>query len=254
MIANHIEKLTSLYTNAELQVPYFKRNTYEQAFKKVYDANLSVYDELNSELEGKDEAFVKEYVNELASEFCSVFKSEYDEIPKKGKKNTYVTNHNTTLVVYVFPTILEYSAKWCKPCVEAIVDKWNDTFKEMHIGYTTYENIKAGFKTKLCYITTAVCESLGKDDDCQELNLLRSYRDEILVSEEGGKELIDEYYNIAPTIVKRINRSENSDVIYNDLYDKFIVKCINDIENENYEQCRQIYTEMVNELKNKYAY
>lgn len=254
MIDNHIEKLKSIYENSDAEIEFFKRNTYEFAFEKVYKANLSVYDELNSELEGQSEEFVNNYVKELAAEFTAIYKKEYDEIPKKGKKSTFVSNHNTTLVVYVFPTILNYSAKWCKPCVEAIVDKWNEVFTETHIGYASYDQIKGGFKTKLCYITTAVCESLNKDDNCRELNLLRDYRDNVLANEEGGAELIKEYYNIAPTIVKRINRTENPDAVYNDLYNSFITRCIDNIEHKDYVQCKETYTEMVSELKNKYAY
>jgi len=256
MINNHTEKLKALYTTADAELPFFKRNSYEEAFNKVYRANLGTLNDINSELEGQSEEFVESYVAELADAFVSIFKPEFDAIPKKGKKNTYITNHNTPLVVYVFPVILNYSAKWCKPCVEAIVDKWNEAFKEadMTIGYATYEDIKAGFKYKLCYITTAVCESLNKPDDCRELNMLRAYRDDILSKEEGGEELINDYYNIAPTIVKRINRSENPDAVYNDLYDKFITKCIENIENSEYVECRENYTSMVTELKNKYAY
>ena len=254
MITNHIEKLTALYTSAEEQMPFFKRNVYEQAFKKYYDENLSTFDEINSELEGKDIEFVEGYLSEFADAFVSIFKKEYDEIPKKGKKSTYVTNHNTPLVIYTFPAILYYSAKWCKPCVEILTEKWNETFTEMKIGYGTYEDIKAGFKSKLCYITTAVCDSLNKSDDCRELSLLRDYRDNILANEEGGQELISEYYDIAPTIVKRINRSENPHAVYCSLYDDFIIKCIGNIENYEYEKCRESYTEIVTELKKKYAY
>lgn len=254
MIANHVEKLTALYTSAEEKLPYFKRNYYEQAFKKYYDENLATFDELNSDLEGKEPEFVDEYLDEFSDLFVAIFKEEYDAISKKSKKSTFVTNHNTPLVVFMFPAILNYSAKWCKPCVEKLVEKWNKAFTEVKLGYGTYEDIKGGFKTKLCYITTAVCECLNKDDDCHELHLLRDYRDNILAKEEGGADLINEYYNIAPTIVKRINRLDDSNAVYTDLYDNFIFKCIENIENNEYEQCRETYTKMVNELKNKYAY
>lgn len=254
MISNHLEKLKTLYDTAEEQMPFFKRNVYEQAFMKYYNLNLPIFDEMNSELEGKDIDFVDSYIAEFSDLFVSIFKAEYDAIEKKGKKGTYVSNHNTPLVVFVFPAILNYSAKWCKPCVEKLVEKWNGTFTEYKIGYGTFENIKAGFKYKLCYITTAVCESLNKDDDCRELNLLRNYRDNILANEEGGQELINEYYDIAPTIVKRIDRSENPEQVYSRLYDDFIIKCINNIENYEYDKCREIYTEMVTDLKKKYAY
>ncbi|MDO4188631.1 MAG: CFI-box-CTERM domain-containing protein [Lachnospiraceae bacterium] len=254
MITNHEEKLLRLFNTAEELMPFFKRNDYEKAFNDYSNTNKDIFDEINSELEGKDEEIVNTYVAELAVLFVSLFKKEYDELSKKGKKSAYVTNHNTPLVIYVFPAILNYSAKWCKPCVEALVAKWNETFTETNISYGTYSDIKGGFKTKLCYITTAVCESLNKSDDCLELNLLRNYRDNILACEEGGSEIISEYYNIAPTIVKRINRSDNPSEVYASLYKDYILGCIKDIENENYEECKETYTSMVNELKNKYAY
>ena len=254
MITNHEDKLRKLYDLAEEQMPYFKRNYYEQAFEKYRKEIAYILDEVNDELEGKDEDTVQSYTSEFADLFVSIFKAEYDEIPKKGKKETYVTNHNTPLVIYLFPAILEYSAKWCKPCVEALVNTWNNAFTEMKIGYGTYSDIKSGFKTKLCYITTAVCESLNKDDDCAELSMLRDYRDNILTNEEGGLEIIDEYYNIAPTIVKRINRDENPTEVYSSLYNDYILECLEYIENKQYVKCRETYTAMVKELKSKYAY
>ncbi len=105
MISNHLDKLKALYTTAENELPFFKRNLYEQAFEKVYAANLSTFDEINEELEHKEDDFVSSYLEELADAFVSIFKAEYDEIPKKGKKSTYVSNHNTPLVIYVFPAI-----------------------------------------------------------------------------------------------------------------------------------------------------
>lgn len=254
MIENHSIKLRSLYDTAEELLPFFKRNDYEKAFNDYSNKNKFILDEINSELEGRDDETVSAYAKELATLFVSIFKEEYDGISKKGKKATFVTNHNTPLVVYVFPAILNYSAKWCKCVVEAIVCEWNNTFTETNISYGTYADIKGGFKTKLCYITTAVCESLNKPDDCFELNLLRNYRDNILVKEEGGNDIINEYYDIAPTIVKRINRSENPSEVYASLYRNYILGCIDNIENENYEKCKETYASMVNELKSKYAY
>lgn len=254
MITSPVEKLNALYAKAEEQMPFFKRNLYEQAFDKYYQESRSIYEEINGELEGKDDEVISSYVSELADAFVGIFKAEYDLITKKGKKHTYVTDHNSPLVIYILPGILHYPAKWAKPLVEAIVAKWNATFTELNIGYGTYEDIKSGFKTKLCYITTAVCESIHKSDDCRELTLLREYRDNILSNEEGGKDIINEYYDIAPTIVKRINRSEDPDAEYLHLYDEFILKCIKSIEDKEYDKCRKTYTDMVTELKNKYAY
>lgn len=254
MITNHEEKLRRMYDLAEAQMPFFKRNLYEQAFAKYSNDINDILDEINNELEGKDEQTVKVYTEEFAELFVNIFKSEYDAIPKKGKKSTYLTDHNTPLVIYVFPAILEYSAKWCKPCVDTLVNKWNITFTEVSIGYGSFSDIKGGFKTKLCYITTAVCESRKLSDDCFELSVLRDYRDNILAKEEGGEDIINEYYDIAPTIVKRINRSSNPEEIYDSIYRDYILGCIENIENKQYDMCRESYTKMVSELKSKYAY
>ena len=53
--------------------------------------------------------------------------------------------------------------------------------------------MKPGGKHKGCFLTTAVCEYLGKADDCEELTTLRAYRDEWLAKQSGGVELIEEY-------------------------------------------------------------
>lgn len=254
MVKDIESKIKELYDNAEAQMPYFKKNLYEQAFNKYYGSCLPLFDEIKEEILGKDEEFIENYINEFSDLFVSVFKKEYDAISKKGKKSSYVTNHNTPLVVYVFPSILNYKESFCKPCVDAIVSKWNDAFKEMKIGYGTYEDIKGGFRTKLCYITTAVCESLNKDDDCMELNLLRDYRDNILSKEPEGRALIEEYYDVAPTIVKRINRQDNSSIIYRRLYNDYILSCLSSIENKDFTGCKETYTLMVTELKKRYAY
>ena len=39
MITNPVEKLNALYAKAEEQMPFFKRNLYEQAFDKYYQTN-----------------------------------------------------------------------------------------------------------------------------------------------------------------------------------------------------------------------
>lgn len=102
------------------------------------------------------------------------------------------------------------------------------------------------------YITTAACESQGKADDCYELELLRSYRDEYLMNTEDGEALVKEYYNIAPTIVNRIGRQENKAEIYAGIWDTYLTDCIHLIEEKENEACQKRYMDMVYDLKQKY--
>lgn len=245
-------KLTLLYTDAEERMPFFKRKYYEQAFVKHCAICNEIYTEIDEETKDLDDEALKSYIDDLAQNFVDIFASEYKKIDKKGKQISFITNHNTPLVVYTLPGILNHNSKWSKDFCDAIVEKWNAVFTHMTLSYGTYGDIMGGFKTKLCYITTAVCESMNLPEDCSEITILEDYRDNYLRSTEDGSKLINEYYDIAPTIVKRINRSSNSNDIYHDLYVNHISICLSDIENNNLEACKDKYVKMVNELKEKY--
>lgn len=57
-----------------------------------------------------------------------------------------------------------------------------------------------GTKKKGCYITTAVCEFRGLPDNCHELISLRAFRDDVLLPTVEGRNLVEHYYEIAPSI------------------------------------------------------
>lgn len=103
-----------------------------------------------------------------------------------------------------------------------------------------------------CYITTAVCKSFGKADNCYELQTFRKFRDEWLIAQSNGKVLIDEYYHTAPIIVEKIDAKEDARKIYEQIWEKYLKNCLEYIENEQFEECRDLYIEMVNTMKSKY--
>ena len=105
---------------------------------------------------------------------------------------------------------------------------------------------------KLCFITTAVCKYFSKPDDCYELTVLRSFRDTWLAKTAAGRALIDEYYEIAPEIVTRLDALENKDKVYHQLWNNYIHPCIQLIELSAYSACRDLYVKMVNDLKTTY--
>ena len=77
-----------------------------------------------------------------------------------------------------------------------------------------------------CFITTACVKAHKLPDNCLELQTLRNFRDTFLIQLPDGNNLITEYYNTAPKIVDKINRSPQKDEIYNWLYDELIKKSI----------------------------
>lgn len=96
-----------------------------------------------------------------------------------------------------------------------------------------------------CFITTAICESEGKADDCRELMILRKFRDEFMITDSERKKLVDEYYQIAPAIVRSIKELKNSKQIFEMLKDDFIIPCILLIEKGCSECAMQRYRAMI---------
>lgn len=103
-----------------------------------------------------------------------------------------------------------------------------------------------------CFITTAVCDSFNKPDDCAELTAFRNFRDNWLVHQPGGKKLIDEYYSIAPKIVSKINENPDSKMIYRYIWNEFLVPCLKFIRQGNNLACKGKYIEMIHYLQNAY--
>ena len=103
-----------------------------------------------------------------------------------------------------------------------------------------------------CFITTAVCDSFNKPDNCYELEMFRSFRDNWLSKQTDGKQLIEEYYTIAPKIVEKINSLANAKEIYQSIWDNYLKECLRYLEQKNTKSCKKVYIDMVNNLKKIY--
>ena len=67
-------------------------------------------------------------------------------------------------------------------------------------------------------------------------------------------ETVNEYYNIAPTIVKRIDRQEDSASIYAGIWQDYLSPCVRLIEEGKKKECQMLYSDMVRKLERKYLY
>ncbi len=79
-------------------------------------------------------------------------------------------------------------------------------------------------------MTTACCGYKGLKDDCYELETIRKLRDQYIMKQSYGKELIDTYYAEAPAIVDSINTMPNREAVWEKVYNSIqdIVKTIDD--------------------------
>ena len=103
-----------------------------------------------------------------------------------------------------------------------------------------------------CFVTTAVCGSFGKPDNCYELETFRSFRDNWLKKQSDGTALIDEYYDVAPRIVAVIDKLNNEKAIYTNIWETYLRPCLKMIEAKDYQGCKETYVAMVNALKKEY--
>ena len=104
-----------------------------------------------------------------------------------------------------------------------------------------------------CFITTAVCSSLGKPDDCDELMTLRGYRDQIKQKDPRMGELVEEYYRVAPLVIDKIDISPDAHDVYRSLWEKYISRTYDLIKLGDYKSATKIYIEMVCYLSKKYG-
>lgn len=99
-----------------------------------------------------------------------------------------------------------------------------------------------------CFITTAACIALTSDKDCDELNVLRKFRDERIDDGGEGTELVREYYRIGPTIVEKIDSSWNPIAIYRELWEDYIQPSYTLINAEKWDEAKSTYIRMVRAL------
>ncbi len=119
-------------------------------------------------------------------------------------------------------------------------------------GYVPPEPEKKEKESSGCFITSAVCRTLKKPDNCYELTAFRTFRDTWLRKQPGGKALIKEYYQIAPPIVSAIDSRLDNASIYRSIWEKYLIPCLRYLESGQYEKCKMCYVTMVETLKSQY--
>lgn len=103
-----------------------------------------------------------------------------------------------------------------------------------------------------CFITTATCSSLGKSDDCAELQAFRRFRDGWLEYQPDGPGLIQQYYETAPHIVECIDELPDSESVYASIWRDHLASCLIEIRAGNFEQAKAGYLAMVTALENRF--
>lgn len=243
-----LENLRELY-DAALEYEFHK-----SSYEKYMESLKSKYADLLEETAGICDR-TEDGLERIAACIPEYVCGELDKISSKRKRDLAALDHKMNMVSYFVPLIGEIPSLQVKTLTERMVEVWNEKMPEYKIGHSTYDSIRGGFKKGIfCYITTAVCRSIDKPDDCYELNTLRAYRDGYLSETEEGRRIVEEYYNIAPTIVKRIDRQEDAHNIYRGIWEEYLSRCIRLIEEDEKDKCKELYISMVRSLEKEYLY
>lgn len=96
-----------------------------------------------------------------------------------------------------------------------------------------------------CFITTAICDILGKADDCVELETLRGFRDTYMMEDDQRRALVDLYYEEAPAIAQTLRESPDKNAKAEALLRDFITPAVKAVEAEQREDAMAIYTAMM---------
>ena len=246
-------ELIKLFEEMLIEVPRFNRGSYNRIFLEAFEKHKGLLSTISNICDDATKEERQVLMMEIASILPEYVKDKLSTIEKK-KDNIFI-DHNMNMAIYIVPVLTYTHDMYCEKVAHMMVDIWNEKkVTHLNLGFSTYEGIANGFKKKLCYITTAVCEEKNKPDDCYELTTLREYRDNYLMNTVEGRALVEEYYEIAPGLVMIMDMQNNKEQIYGEIYDNYLLPCIRYIEAGCKEECSKLYQKMVKTLQNQYLY
>ena len=192
--------LESLFDEMLGNIKYFKKKSYHSLLKAFMKGIRNYSATIARKCEEAEEEDKEGLIEELASVIPEYAYLKMQEVPK-GRKRCFSVDYNMAMAVYIVPLLTYSRDPECERIADRMVELWNKSrLASMKLGRSSW-GYRRGFRKGFCYITTAVCESQNKPDDCYELMMPRHYRDSYLMQTEEGKRIVEEYYEIAPRIV-----------------------------------------------------
>jgi hypothetical protein len=105
-----------------------------------------------------------------------------------------------------------------------------------------------------CFITTAVCKTLQKPDDCRELIKFRHFRDTFMQTTEEMRSEVFEYYEAAPQICASIDANGKKAAFekYASIWEQSLKPAFAALEKGQNLDAYNIYKKMVLDLKREF--
>lgn len=105
----------------------------------------------------------------------------------------------------------------------------------------------------ICFLTTATCRVMGYEDDCDVLQAYRCYRDDILRKDEDGPDLIRQYYEVAPEILRQIDASQNPMSVYSGMWKEYLLPGYQLLLEKRYPEAKKLYIKLVTSLMEQFG-
>lgn len=119
---------------------------------------------------------------------------------------------------------------------------------------TGFDTVKTAYKPRDCYITGACVTSLGLADDCDDLRLLRRFRETYVAHLPDGPELLAEYRRRAPVIVAAIDAlgATAARVVYRDIHESGVAPAMDLIRAGHWHEALSLYRSIRDELARRF--
>lgn len=252
-----LKGITGLTEDYEKFLTEFTRTAYHTSFDRYEQTGASILLPIERYASLSDQT-AETIAEEVAKRLIDSIENEIQGLKNSIKgpiKDRTMDRYRFFLTVYTVPMIRHLRYSISEPLAESIMTQWCSRYPKLLFKKAEFEDLEAGFRRKgLCFITTAVCETLDKEDDCYELTALREFRDHYMQQTGEGQALVEEYYRIAPAIVTYINMGSDRKEKYMGIWKEYLQPCIKNIETGNLKQCEEDYVQMVQKLRQEMPY
>lgn len=226
----------------------FKKGSYVDAFFAYKQACEPTYQAMDRYIAANPERR-----QALLTEFVDGYLEAWETLHQQRRGETAAFADKMTLALFEVPAILEMNLGCGQEYCELLEKKFVAKYPKNEFHVANFDTLQAGFsRRKLCFITTAICDFEGKPDDCAELTAFRTFRDGWM-TDHGDEKLIEEYYEIAPTIVHAIDYGDDRSARYAELRRDYLTPSYEALQRGDYLTCRSRYIEMVRDLERRYG-
>ncbi len=245
-------------SDAVLQQPKlmesFKKEKYPKAFLEYKEKYYPVIAEISAIWEEKEEEEKNGYLDGVVAGYLDELREALEAFGKnKAVRHDKTDGCRMIQALYTVPMIRDTELPVAEALSERIVEGWKEAYPKYAYNIGDYKTLKDGFEKKqFCYITTAVCQTLKKGDDCYELMMFRQFRDGYLRKQPDGEALISEYYREAPGLIGRIDRLDNKEAVYQEIWEEHLSPCLSLIEHGENAACKEQYVRMVRGLEKRF--